>query len=87
MEENKKSNLQQMRLEARERTLGYVLAGFGLVTALAWNEAIKSLIDEFFAFSKDSLVAKFGYAIILTLAVVIISTYLSKLFKKEAEVK
>ncbi len=87
MEENKKSGLQQLRIEARERTLGYVLAGFGLVTALAWNEAIKSLIDDLFKFSKDSLIAKFGYAIILTLAVVIISTYLSKLFKKEGEIK
>ncbi len=85
--EEKTSRLQQLKLEARERTLGYVLAGFGLVAALAWNEAIKSLIDEIFKFSKDSLIAKFGYAILLTLVIVIVSSYLTRVFKKESEIK
>ncbi len=83
--QEKKSSLQQIRLEAREKIIGYVLAGFGLVAALAWNEAIKSFIDTFFHFSNGSLIAKFVYAIILTLVIVIISMYLSKLIKKENE--
>ncbi len=87
MEENKPSTLRQMRTEAKEKIVGYILAGFGLIAALAWNEAIKSFIDTFFKFSKDSLLAKFIYAFILTLIIVIISIYLSKLIKKEGEGK
>ncbi len=85
MEENKPSNFEKIRMESREKILELILAGFGFVTALAWNEAIKSLIDTFFKFSKDSLVAKFIYAIFLTVIIVIVSIYLSKLLKKENE--
>jgi len=37
-----------LRNEFRERTLSYVLAGFGLVAGLAWNEAIKTGIEYLF---------------------------------------
>ncbi|MEK9171243.1 MAG: DUF5654 family protein, partial [Patescibacteria group bacterium] len=34
--------------QVREKTTGYILAAFGLVAGLAWNDAIKSTIDRFF---------------------------------------
>ena len=37
-----------LRKEIKEKTIGYILAAFGLVAGLAWNEAIKSFIDQFF---------------------------------------
>ena len=72
-----------LRKEIKEKTLGYILAAFGLVAGLAWNEAIKSAIDQFFPFSKDGVTIKFIYAIIVTLIIVVITFYLVKAQNKE----
>ncbi len=63
--------------EVKERTVGYVTAAFGLVAGLAWNDAIKALIDMLFpASAGSSIVAKFTYAAILTVFVVLITAHL-----------
>ncbi len=67
----------------RERILTYIGGGLGLVAGLAWNEAIGEFITYFFPLSKNSLMAKFIYALILTLVVVIVIGYLERLFKKD----
>ncbi len=55
----------------------YILGGLGIVVGLAWNEAIKGLIEYTFPFtSSGSLVAKFVYAIILTLVIVLATMYI-----------
>lgn len=61
-----------------KKSIGYVLAGFGLVAALAWNDAIQTLVKYAFPFESGTLVAKFVYALIITLVVVIISLRLEK---------
>ena len=63
--------------------VGYILAGFGLVAGLAWNEAIKEFIAYLFPLSKDTMLAKFAYASILTFILVLVTIYLARLFKKE----
>ncbi len=73
-----------IRQEVRQQTLGYIIAAFGLVAGLAWNEAIKALIERFFKDGSDSLSAKFLYAIVITLAVVILTIYLARLKEKKA---
>lgn len=80
-----KSKIKQVRQEAVEfkkeffeQSLSWILAGFGLVAALAWNEAIKSLVDVLLGPSKASLFAKFIYAILITLLVVFISKRLRR---------
>ncbi len=72
----------KIKREVKKRVLTYVTAAFGLVAGLAWNEAIKELIDYLFPIS-NSLLAKFIYAIIMTFVVILISLYLVKLLKKE----
>lgn len=62
-----------MRKQIREQTVSYVIAAFGLVAGLAWNEAIKSLIEELFPLGHDSLLPKFVYAIVITLIVTVVS--------------
>lgn len=62
--------------EVRNQTIGYIVAAFGLVAGLAWNEAVKGLIDILFPLQQNSLVAKFIYAGIVTSFVIIISVYL-----------
>lgn len=72
-----------LREEVRERTLGFITAGLGLVAGLAWNDAIKALIDYLFPLDKNGLLAKFLYAIVITLVVVLLSVYLVRWLKKE----
>lgn len=72
---------EELRKETRERTLGYLLAAFGLVAGLAWNDAIKALIEYLFPLSQNSLKAKFGYAFLITIVVVVVTTYLNRMLK------
>lgn len=66
-----------IRLEVLEKMSSLSAAGFGIVAALAWNSAIQSLFAVFFP-DQQSLVAKFAYAIGITIVVVIITTQLGR---------
>lgn len=68
----------------REQIAGYLTAAFGLVAGLAWNDAIKALIEYIFPVKQNTLLAKFIYAIIMTLIVVMASVYIIRLLKKKA---
>jgi len=46
------------------------------VAGLAWNEAIKALIEYLYPLDKNSLLAKFVYAALITIIVVVFTTYL-----------
>ena len=72
----------EIRGKIREQTVGYILAAFGLVAGLAWNEAIKSLIETLFPFSKGTVFAKFFYAIFITAVFVFISQHILRVFGK-----
>ena len=49
------------------------MAALGLIAGLAWNEAVKGLIDHIYPLDQNGLWAKFIYAIIITLVVVVVS--------------
>lgn len=83
IEEKLISEIAQMRNELRDKTVKYITAGLGLVAGLAWNDAIKSAIEYFFPQDQNSLKAKLIYALIITLIVVILSFYLTRVAKKE----
>lgn len=61
-----------LKLEILEKMSTLVTAGFGLVAALAWNEAIKKLFEVIFG-KASNLMAMFGYAIIVTVIVVLVT--------------
>lgn len=61
--------------EIRKQTLGYVVGALGLVAGLAWNEAIKGLIEHLFPLSQNGLLVKFVYAFLMTAIVVIFTNY------------
>ncbi|MBI5038070.1 MAG: hypothetical protein HZC01_05210 [Candidatus Kerfeldbacteria bacterium] len=67
----------------REKTAGYIVAALGLVAGLAWNDAVRALIDALFPLSTNALWMKFVYAIVVTLLVVAVSVQLLTLTKKE----
>ncbi|RJQ36358.1 hypothetical protein C4552_03665 [Candidatus Parcubacteria bacterium] len=75
----------EIRREVRERTLGYILTAFGLVAGLAWNEAVSELIGYFINVEKNTVIAKFIYAIVITLLVVIASVYLTRFLKRQEQ--
>ena len=83
--ESLKDQQKNLRLEIKEKTIGYIVGAFGLVAGLAWNEAIKSLIDMFFPGDESSITIKFLYAFLITVVIVIITVYLLKLVSKKNE--
>jgi len=74
--------LEETKKAVKEKMLTLILAGFGLVTALAWNDAIQTMFKVLFPKS-EGLIGKFVYAIIVTLIVVIISLQLKKISEKK----
>ncbi len=74
--------IKKTKREFTEKTITLILGGFGLVAALAWNEAIKSLFETFFEKSNE-LIGKFIYAITITIIVVIVSMRLKKIAEKK----
>lgn len=74
----KSSDSLSLRHDLAERVSALATAGFGLVAALAWNDAIQGLFQVLFG-TASSLVAKFLYAIIITLMVVLVTRHLGRL--------
>lgn len=74
---NIKNEGERITNEVRERSMTYIAGGLGIVVGLAWNEAIKALIDYFYPLSSGTgILAKFSYAIILTAIVVVVTMYI-----------
>ena len=63
-----------MSSEVLEKIIELMTAAFGLVAALAWNAAIQALFIAVFGEAGD-LVAKFFYAIVVTIIVVSVLSY------------
>lgn len=51
-------------------------AGFGLVAALAWNDAIQTMFKGIFG-EQSAVWAKFAYALLVTAIVVVVTVKLS----------
>jgi hypothetical protein len=85
MKKKIKEGIYGMRQEVKTRTAGYVATALGLVAGLAWNDAIKSLIEYYLPLSGQNVWAKLIYAAILTIVVVLVSAYLTRLFMKDEE--
>lgn len=77
----------KIKKEVFKQTMSYIAAAFAFVAGLAWNEAIKSLIEYLFPLSQNTLLAKLIYAVLITLVVVIITIYLLRLSPKEKKEK
>lgn len=93
-EEEKKTNLhekltaesKQFKKHFAERSLKLVTSGFGLVSALAWNELIKEIVKEYIkplVGGASGTISLLIYALLVTLLTVLITYQLSKLAEKE----
>ena len=66
-----------LHIELLEQMQTLMSAGFALVAALAWNTAIQDLFAHIFP-NQSSLIAKFVYAILVTMIMIIVTRRLSK---------
>lgn len=78
-----KSESSKISRQVKDKTFSFIITALSLVAGLAWNEAIQSLINNYFAMNKNSILAKFVYAVILTLILTLITIYLARIFGKE----
>lgn len=74
---------EELRREVRKRTVTYITAALGLVVGLAWNEAIKSVIEYLFPLSQNTMAAKLIYALVMTTILVFTTAYILKEPKEE----
>jgi len=61
-------------------------SGFGLVAALAWNEAIQAFVKEYidqYISVGSGIISRFIYAIIITALAVLITYQLTKIVKED----
>ena len=73
-----------MSSEVLDKLVELVTVAFGLVAALAWNTAIQELFTMIFPQSGD-LIAKFLYAITVTVIVVFVTIRLGRLAEQAKE--
>ena len=78
-----KEHSRKISREVKQKTLGFIITAFGLVAGLAWNEAIQSLIKNIFPLDENSVIAKFIYAALMTVLLVIITIFLARIFNEE----
>lgn len=82
-----KNEGKEVQREVRQRVAGYILTALGLVAGLAWNDAIKRIIDYFAPNKGNNILAQLIYAIIATFIVVIASICAMKLLNSKRERK
>lgn len=66
-----------MKVIVLDKIAALVTAAFGLVAALAWNEAIKAIFKEIFG-EADSIGPLLIYAIVVTIAAVILTIIVAR---------
>jgi uncharacterized membrane protein YidH (DUF202 family) len=70
-----------MKKELIEKMAALMTAAFGLVAALAWNDAIKELFKEVFG-EQETLIPMLTYALIVTIVAVLVILWVGKLAEK-----
>ncbi|MDZ4229658.1 MAG: DUF5654 family protein [Candidatus Veblenbacteria bacterium] len=70
-----------LKLELLEKMSQLATAGFGLVAALAWNDAIQALFKLLFP-EQSAVWAKFAYALLITGIVVFITMKLGDIIDR-----
>lgn len=73
-----------LRAEMLDKMSALLTAAFGLVAALAWNDAIQSLFQQVFG-SQSAVPAKLGYAGLVTVLAVVLVIYVGKAAGKAKE--
>lgn len=73
-----------LKLELVEKMTTLATAGLGFVAGLAWNEAMQDLFEAVLP-AQSSLLAKFAYALLVTVVIVLVTVQLSRMADKLKE--
>ena len=71
-----------MKKEVIEKLAAFITAAFGLVAALAWNDAIKSLFAQGGALYFLATGGPWVYAILVTILAVIMTIWIGRVSEK-----
>ncbi|AEG17517.1 DUF5654 family protein [Methanobacterium paludis] len=66
-----------IRKEILQAMAGLLTAAFGLIAALAWNEAIKAFIAKYVPMGSE-LTGLFIYAILITIIAVLVTIFIGR---------
>jgi len=80
----------KLKQELLKQMVTLSTAGFGLVAALAWNEAIQAFVTEYvdkYISVGSGIISRFIYAIIITVFAVFVTYQLTKIVGEEEEKK
>ena len=72
----------EFKVQLLETFASLITAAFGLVAALAWNDAIKAVIAEVFKGSTGEIYSMLVYAVIVTIIAVIMTLLISRSLSK-----
>jgi hypothetical protein len=70
-----------LQIQILEKMSQLMTAAFGLVAALAWNEAMKLLLKQIFG-DNEQLRVLFGYAFVITIVAVLASLWVANVTHK-----
>lgn len=70
--------MSEFRKEFLDKLHTLVIAAFGLVAALAWNEAVTAIFKKYYG-DNGEITAKLIYAVLVTAIAVLVTLWLSKL--------
>ena len=76
----------KLRQELFKQMIMLSTSGFGLVAALAWNEAIQAFVNEYaskYLSVGSGIISKFIYAVLITALAVFITYQLTKLIRED----
>ncbi len=79
-EKIEKKTVQRLEKRIITKTSTLIMSAFGLVTALAWNDAVQTTFNLIFG-KQSELWAKYIYAFFLTVVVVLIAVWLDRIAK------
>jgi len=75
-----------MKTEVIEKIAALITAAFGLVAALAWNEAIQAIFKSIFG-EASSIMAMLTYAVVITIIAVIATIWIGNISQRAANKK
>jgi Flp pilus assembly pilin Flp len=70
-----------MQKEVIEKVAALITAAFGLVAALAWNEAIQEIFRLVFG-DQSGVLAMIAYAVIVTIIAVVVTIWIGRVAEK-----
>jgi len=78
-----KEHATEMKGQVMETIASLITVAFGLIAALAWNEAISALIKQILG-PNNGLTGLFTYAILITIIAVIATILIGRVIKTSA---